>query len=169
MSWDHEGAVNFVNMLAEAGFFESRKFGVYRHGGEVGWLTGLVEFPDLSRVLTRLIVEVEPGASFTSVMVSHNAERSMHKDSNNDPATKNYVVPIHCPDRGGELWVELKPDDIVKGNIAQRVAGGKQVHGQLYELQPGKVLQFSPRRLHEVSEWTGNRTVYDCLYTRLSW
>ena len=162
------GSSAFVNQLAEGGFFENRKFGVYRHGGEVGWLTGLVEFPDLSKVLTRLIVEVEPEASFTSVMVSHNSGRSMHKDINNDQTTKNYVMPIHCPDHGGELWVELKPDDVVKGNIAQREVSGKQVYGQLYELQPGRVLQFSPRRLHEVCEWSGSRTVLiaytpDCL------
>ena len=76
--------------------------------GTVGWLTGLIEYPDLTKVLTRILVEVEPEAQFTSVLVTHNTTRSMHKDFNNDYRTKNVVVPVQCPDRGGELWVELK-------------------------------------------------------------
>ena len=36
-SWDQEEAVVMVDDLAEAGFFEDLKFGVFRHGGAV-WL-----------------------------------------------------------------------------------------------------------------------------------
>ena len=38
--------------LAEGGFFEDRKFGVYRHGGTVGWLSGLAEYPEVTKLLT---------------------------------------------------------------------------------------------------------------------
>ena len=79
-SWSQEEAVALVNQLAKAGFFETQKFGVYRHGGTVGWLSGLVEFPELSKVLVKLVTEIAPKAAFTSVMVSHNSLRSMHKD-----------------------------------------------------------------------------------------
>ena len=112
-SWDQEEAFRVVEQLARTGFFESKKFGVYRHGGTVGWLSGLVEFPELSKVLARIVLEINPVAAFTSVMVSYNAPRAMHKDFNNDYQTQNYVVPIQCPDQGGELWVELKPGDVV--------------------------------------------------------
>ena len=166
--WNMDEAVALVNQLARVNFFKDRKFGVYRHGGNVGWLSGLVEFPELSKVLVKLVLEVKPEAAFTSVMVSHNTTRSMHKDSNNDRFTQNYVIPVHCPDRGGELWVEIKPGDVVNGEIAQRQVNGRSVFGQLYELQQEQCLQFGPRRNHEVCEWSGDRTVLiaytpDCL------
>eukprot|EP00439_Symbiodinium_sp_Y106_P026580 s3624_g3.t1 len=167
-SWDQEEAFRVVEQLARTGFFESKKFGVYRHGGTVGWLSGLVEFPELSKVLARIVLEINPVAAFTSVMVSYNAPRAMHKDFNNDYQTQNYVVPIQCPDQGGELWVELKPGDVVKGAIEQRDMGEKRLYGQLYELQPGTCISFGPQCYHEVSDWNGERTVLiaytpDCL------
>ena len=167
-SWDQEEAFKIVAQLASMGFFESKKFGVYRHGGTVGWLSGLVEFPELSKVLARIVLEINPEAAFTSVMVSYNAPRAMHKDFNNDYQTQNYVVPIQCPDHGGELCVELKSGDVVQGAIEQRDMGGKRLYGQLYELQPGICISFGPQRYHEVSDWNGERTVLiaytpDCL------
>ena len=38
--WSTEGALNLVSTLAEHGFFQSQKFGVYRHGGIVEQLGG---------------------------------------------------------------------------------------------------------------------------------
>ena len=83
-SWSLERAIQLISYLADMDFFGSQKFGVYRHGGTVGWLTGLVEFPELSKVMVKIVIEIEPGASFTSIMVSHNSLRTMHKDFNND-------------------------------------------------------------------------------------
>ena len=56
------------------------------------------------------------------------------------------MIPVHCPDRGGELSVELKPGDVVKGEISQREVGGKQLYGQQYQLQQEQCLEFGPRR-----------------------
>ncbi|CAE7797915.1 unnamed protein product, partial [Symbiodinium microadriaticum] len=53
--WSTDGAMDLIRVLASKGFFENRKFGVYRHGGTVGWLTGLVEYPSLTKLLTKEI------------------------------------------------------------------------------------------------------------------
>ncbi|OLP77777.1 Copia protein [Symbiodinium microadriaticum] len=159
-AWDHEEARQLVINLADRGFFDDRKFGVFRHGGTIGWMTGFEQFPDLSRLLARLVLEVEPTATFTSIWVSHNSQRPLHQDLNNDEWTYNYVIPLQCPQEGGELWTELRPGDRVCGPISMRPVGGdRQVYGQEHSLQVGKCICFSPRRLHEVREWKGSRTM----------
>ena len=158
--WDHEDARELVVALAEKGFFDELKFGVFRHGGTVGWMTGLEQYPDLSRLLARLVLEVEPTATFTSIWVSHNSQRPLHQDLNNDEWSYNYVIPLQCPLEGGELWTELRPGDQVCGPISVRTpSGSKQVYGQEHPLQLGKCICFSPRRLHEVLDWKGSRTM----------
>ena len=156
-SWSWEAATQLIHELAQVEFFATRKFGVYRHGGAVGWLTGLVEFPALSRLLVRVATEANPEAAFTSLLVSYNAPKGMHKDINNDANTKNYVIPITCPSSGGELWIELRQGDVVRGKIEQREVSSQRLYGQLEQLEEGKCIVFDPRRYHEVSEWTGTR------------
>ncbi|CAE7767389.1 ycf43, partial [Symbiodinium sp. CCMP2456] len=157
--WSLEQALRLVDALAEKEFFADRKFGVYRHGGAVGWLSGVEDFPDLTKVLTRIVQEIDPEATFTSVMVSHNTPKVMHKDFNNDYATKNVVVPVRCPEQGGELWVELKPGDTVQGEIEQRGNGKQLFYGQMLPLAPGESIKFGPQRYHETSPWKGRRAV----------
>ena len=156
--WSTDGAMDLIRVLASKGFFENRKFGVYRHGGTVGWLTGLVEYPSLTKLLTKVVAELEPEAQFTSVLVTHNTTRSMHKDFNNDYRTKNVVVPVQCPERGGDLWVELQPGDVVKGAIEKREVGKKVLYGQLHPLIMDQCISFGPQRYHEVCDWSGTRT-----------
>ncbi|CAE7271935.1 unnamed protein product, partial [Symbiodinium sp. CCMP2456] len=166
--WDYDQACALVRRLAGNKFFDDKKFGVYRHGGAVGWLTGILEYPALTKLLTRIIVEVVPDASFTSVLVSCNTPRGIHKDINNDYNTKNYVIPLCVPSRGGDLWVELCEGDVVQGQIEQRCASGKHLYGQRRSLCHGDGLEFCPRRYHEVMKWEGDRVVMiaytpDCL------
>ncbi|CAE7945558.1 unnamed protein product [Symbiodinium sp. KB8] len=167
-SWSTEEALRLVNDLAELGFFQSKKFGVYRHGGTVGWLNGLVEYKEVAQILVRLMLDAMPEAAFTSVMVSHNNQRGMHKDFNNDYKTSNYVLPLCMPDEGGHLWVELSSGDTVVGNIEKKSTGSQEVYGQWREIEHMKVIQFPPNRYHEVMPWKGTRTVLiaytpDCL------
>ena len=49
--WTTDGALSLVSTLAARGFFQSKKFGVYRHGGTVGWLNGLVEYREVAEAL----------------------------------------------------------------------------------------------------------------------
>ena len=156
-SWSMDSATKLITELAEENFFDDKKFGVYRHGGAVGWLTGLIEYPALTKVLVQYVTEINPAATFTSVLVSYNAPKAMHKDVNNDYLTKNYVIPVVCPRNGGELWVELKPGDVVHGSIEQREAGKQWLYGQLEQLEEGRCIAFDPSRYHEVSAWEGTR------------
>eukprot|EP00439_Symbiodinium_sp_Y106_P022018 s3672_g2.t1 len=158
--WDQEGAISFVSELADHGFFDDLKFGVFRHGGSVGWLKNFKEYPELTRVLSGIIHHDHPEATFTAIMVTKGNEKGMHKDFNNDEDAVNYVMPISIPRRGGELWVELGQGDKVSGSIVERRDDQDRPHyGQLYPLLPGKCNVFSPRRLHEVLPWDGKRTV----------
>ncbi|CAE7690738.1 TY5A [Symbiodinium sp. KB8] len=167
-AWDSEKALQLVKDLASAGFYEKKKFGVYRHGGIVGAMDGMVQYPALTKVLVQLVMESIPEATFTSVLVSCNAHKAMHRDLNNDPNTLNYVVPVVAPVHGGELWIELRRGDHLCGEIQKRAIGDKDVFGQTRDIVEGESIQFHPRRHHEVSEWTGDRVVLiaytpDCL------
>ena len=88
-TWDYEDARDMVVDLAHRGFFDEVKFGVFRHGGTVGWLKGFDQYPELSRLLARMVLEAEPTATFTSIWVSHNSMRPLHQDLNmmNGPTT----------------------------------------------------------------------------------
>ena len=158
--WDQEEAVEMVDDLAEAGFFEDVKFGVFRHGGAVGWMRGFSEHPELSKVLSSILTYNNPEATFTAIMVARNMDRGMHKDINNDEEAVNYVYPLHMPTKGGGLWVELSQGDKVIGEIVEREdEQGRHHYGQVLKMQPGKCAVFSPRKWHEVLEWSGTRTV----------
>ena len=148
--WDLYEAKLLINKLAKAEFFNERKFGVYRHGGSVGWMKGVREFPDLVRLLTRFVTEVEPTATFTSVLVSYNTQKPLHKDFNNDPRTYNYVIPTQRPSSGGELWIELKPGDCIKGVIEQRSKKDRTMYGQCLRLEEDKAIRIGPMSAHEV-------------------
>ena len=159
-AWSLTAAYSLVDELAEAGFFAERKFGVFRHGGAVGWLTGFGENPQVSRVLARLVTEVVPEATFTSIWVSRNVQRLMHVDQNNDEATYNYAIPIRVSHKGGELWVELRKGDRVSGPVKEKVNDkGQRFYGHLLCQKLGDCNVFSPRSKHEVEPWTGTRTV----------
>ncbi|CAE7373607.1 GIP [Symbiodinium sp. CCMP2592] len=152
--WDVTKATELVGELGEAGFFEDKKFGVYRHGGSVGWMKGLPDHPELGTLLAKIILEFSPEATFTSIMVSKDCDRGYHKDTNNDSSTKNYIVPIRTPERGGALWVELRPGDLLVGDILQRADRQGRVHyGQVHEMKEGRAVELDPRRAHEVLPW----------------
>ena len=156
--WSVDAARALVCELAEAGFYDERKFGVYRHGGSVGWMKSLSEYPELGKMMARMVLDSCPEATFTSIMVSKDFNRGYHKDSNNDANTRNYVIPVKVPSRGGALWVELQPGDVVKGEVLQRVDPQGKVHyGQSYEMKEGIPIVLDPRCAHEVLPWTGTR------------
>ena len=127
-----------------------------------------MEYKEVAQVLVRLMLEAMPEATFTSVMVSHNSQKGMHKDFNNDYQTSNYVLPLCMPEDGGDLWVELAAGDTVLGKIEKKSTGAQDVYGQWRQLEQSRVIQFPPNRYHEVMPWTGTRTVLiaytpDCL------
>ena len=158
--WDVKEAKDLVGELALLGFFDSRKFGMYRHGGVVGMMKGQQEFPEVTQVLARILREADPAATFTAMWVSRNVEKELHQDQNNAEASYNFAVPIVCPSRGGELWVELSRGDVVKGAVTTvKDNEGRELFGQVLPLRPDLCNTFSPRRKHQVLPWTGERVV----------
>ncbi|CAE7780733.1 unnamed protein product, partial [Symbiodinium sp. CCMP2456] len=139
--WNQEEAVKLVDELAEAGFFDELKFGIFRHGGAVGWMRGFSEHPELSKVLSRIILTANPEATFTAILVGRNMDKGMHKDVNNDENALNYVYPIRLPKKGGELWVELSAGDKVSGEIVERMDDQQPRYGQVMKLK-GKIHQL---------------------------
>ena len=113
--WDVQVALELVKELSDKGLFDEVKFGVFRHGGNIGWLRGLTDYPELARVLARVVLHYSPEATFTAIWVSRNQSKGMHRDFNNDERTVNYVLPIQIPTKGGELWVELSTGDWITG------------------------------------------------------
>ena len=159
-SWCYSEAMEFVNGLAEARFFEDKKFGIWRHGGAVGWTVAFQEFPDVAKLLATLILEVNPEATFTAITVTYNMDRGQHRDSNNDENANNYLLPLQLPKTGGELWVELSPGDQLRGPVLDRhdEKGGKR-YGQVLSFTKDAITEFSPRKLHEVLPWEGTRSM----------
>ncbi|CAE7863092.1 unnamed protein product [Symbiodinium microadriaticum] len=155
-SWSGEEAEEFVLELASVDFFKDRKFGVFRHGGQVGWLSGSIDSPSLAQLLATMVLEVNPEATFTSIWVSKDTERGLHKDTNNDEESLNYAIPLSMPSKGGNLWIELSPGDVLRGPILERKDDrGRPRYGQVLPLEKGKCNEFSPRKAHEVLPWEG--------------
>ena len=157
---DQDLDMEMVEKWFNEGLLDNFKSGVYRHGGVVGMMKTTAEHPYLTKVLTRILRRSVPEATFTAVLLSTNTQREVHKDSNNDATSQNYLVPIVCPQVGGGVWVQLQPGDVVQGELSQRLdVRGIQAFGCVHPLVKGKSIVFSPRRAHEVMEWKGNRVV----------
>eukprot|EP00439_Symbiodinium_sp_Y106_P048437 s3987_g6.t1 len=97
------------------------------------WAGCLPEYPELGKMMARMVLDSCPEATFTSIMVSKDFNRGYHKDINNDANTRNYVIPVKVPSRG------------------------KVHYGQSYEMKEGIPIVLDPRCAHEVLPWTGTR------------
>ena len=161
MNWSFDRALNFLEELTEEEEFRDFRCGAYRHGGVVGITKMTNQIPEVVQVATRVIREAEPSATFIALSIRRDVGRVMHRDSANDFQTYNYSVLLKKPRRGGELWVELGPGDVVRGPVVQReVPGsGEAVYGQLLKNDRGKCVSFFPGRRHEVEQWKGSRAV----------
>ncbi|CAE7498469.1 GIP [Symbiodinium sp. CCMP2456] len=159
-NWSYEEAERLVKELALSDFFDDVKFGVYRHGGVVGPLSGQTDYPEVTQVLSKMIQEVTPEATYTAMWVTKTSKLGIHKDVNNDEATENFVLPIAIPSQGGGLWVELARGDKVQGELCEREdERGRRRYGQLLPLPPREHVRLNPRRAHEVQPWKGERVV----------
>ncbi|CAE7226300.1 GIP, partial [Symbiodinium sp. CCMP2456] len=159
-NWSYGEAERLVEELALSGFFDEVKFGIYRHGGVIGRLSGQTDYPEVTQVLSKMVQEVTPEATFTAMWVTRTSKLGVHKDVNNDEATENFVLPIAVPYQGGGLWVELAKGDKVQGELCEREdERGRRRYGQLLPLQPREHIRLNPRRAHEVQPWKGERVV----------
>ena len=125
--------------------------GAFRMGGVLG-LTRLTKQRDgFAKLLSRIMREVCPQASFSTLCLSVDAPAIPHKDSCNQVQSQSHVVSLVMPSRGGRLWVALGPGDEVSGKLQILEHKGKQIAGQLLDVNPS--VSFSPHRLHATESW----------------
>ncbi|CAE6927184.1 GIP [Symbiodinium sp. CCMP2592] len=72
----------------------------------------------------------------------------------------NVVLPLKLPPNGGDLWIELKPGDLVSGPVEERVDGkGRRWLGTTHKLERGKPFFLDPTRRHATTPWKSERAV----------
>ena len=158
--WSQEEAEKLIVHIALSLDHGDRKFGVFRHGGQVGLTRATYEYPWIARFFARAVKEKSPEAEFSALYMSVNTSREVHADSNNLTGLPNYLYPIAVPRRGGDLWIELSDGDVVKGKIVEMVdAKGTVRYGCVQPLVEGQVVSFDPHRRHAVLPWKGLRIV----------
>ncbi|CAE7233153.1 RE1 [Symbiodinium natans] len=154
--WNLEEAIQIINDEVAGTVL---KFGLFRHGGVVGFHKATSERPTLVKLATRALTELCPEAEFTSLYISSIDERRLHRDSQNHPLTKNYAVVIKPPKSGGSLWVELQDGDTVRGPIVAASDNKGTYFGCAHPMPDRQVRRVDPFRRHWVMPWKGKRTV----------
>ena len=158
--WSQEEAEKLMNNVAMSLGPTEKVFGVFRHGGRVGLTKATYDSPWAAELFVRALKERCLEAEFSAIYLSVNAARDVHIDSNNLSGVPNYVYPIVKPRTGGDLWIELRDGDIVRGKISEMVdRNGHPRYGCVQPLVAGRVLIFDPHRRHAVLPWKGLRIV----------
>ena len=128
--------------------------GVFQHGGVVGITKVTHSHDEVVRRACELIKRDHPGHSFTSITCSKNTRMPLHRDSHNDPATKNLISPLCVPrDGSGGIWVELRLGDPLLSEVVEmRSVKGKQIPGNCLNLKGP--IQIRPDRWHSSDDWS---------------
>ena len=135
------------------------KFGMFRQGGMRGRFKDTDLLPHFAKLLSRLLLQYEPDATFTSLVLGVTPQLP-HFDSQNDPFSSNVVLPLKMPLKGGHHWTELRRGDVVTSGIqALTDAKGSTYYGSVSRLQALVPSWLDPRRRHGVTEWHGDRVV----------
>ena len=136
---------------AEAGGF-SFGLGAWVHGNLVGLRTNTYTFPLSTSVFTRHVARHLPQHTFSSLVVLDNVCTLAHRDSHNEPSSKNAVFGL-SDFTGGEVWVERA------GGSTPYAAEGKTLLGDALSTQPGPAVFAARAELHATLPWSGRRVV----------
>ena len=128
-------------------------FGMFVHGGITGITKASKAYPYITRVLTKVIQQVNPQHPFTTVGVSMNNLAQPHKDSYNSREIPNLIVPLEYPTAGGEIWTAQPPR--AQQVALDRQCGNAVQPGSLKPLKPG--MSLDPHIWHASQPWQGNR------------
>ena len=120
--------------------------GAYQHGGIVNITNATTKYEEVVRVASALLHHDFPGKDFTSIALVKNAVMPMHRDSFNKKGSNNLVSPLQVA-KGSGVWQEMKVGDEFKGKYEPRWHNGKEVPGQVVELN--RPQEVNPSRLHE--------------------
>ena len=144
-------------------------FGACRHGGVIGTsgLTG--DLPGFTAFVVRLIREVVPAHHFTSVALGYNTRMDVHRDLNNQKGSRNVVVPLCVPKTGGEVWVQARQGDVLRGQPQVQVAKGQPLVGQILPWTDGYVT-LDPNAWRMVMPWkVGQERIVLVAYSVGAW
>ena len=159
-NWSQEEAEKLIAHVSLSLDPGDRVYGVFRHGGRVGLTKATYDQPWVAELFVRAIKEKCQGAEFSAVYISVNTTKEIHVDANNLIGMPNYLYPIVMPKQGGNLWIELRDGDVVKGKIVDMVdQKGIPRFGCIQPLTGGTILTFDPHRRHAVLPWKGLRIV----------
>ncbi|CAE7810029.1 GIP [Symbiodinium sp. CCMP2592] len=158
--WDLDEALWVLAEVCRAAPQLQHKAGLYRHGGVVGVLGGTTDKPWLTELMNMVLSAVAPTAEYTSLWLSNSTVQPVHADHHNLQGSTNVVIPLKLPPNGGDLWIELKPGDLVSGLVEERVDGkGRRWLGTTHKLERGKPFFLDPTRRHATTPWKGERAV----------
>ena len=136
--------------------------GAFVHGGVAGTRANMKEFPQTTKYLTSFAKYHCGDVRFSALGLAQNAQLGLHRDSHNYHLSKNYVLPLK-DFTGGSLWIQQ--DEVEDEECVEKMlVNGKTIRGVSYDMVKGRVIEFSPRRWHEVQPWEGERLVL-LLYT----
>ena len=139
-------------------------FGAFRHGGVVGITNNSKLRPGMAKLITAWARVAVPSATFTTAVLSIDAQTSPHKDSTNHINSSSYWIPVLMPSKGGRLWTEVKQGTMVSGTPMTVSMAGKAIVGQLHDKD--RAVQFDPTAWHGTEQWSKNQNrVAILLYT----
>ena len=144
--------------------FKSWTLGTWRRGGVVGISTLTRERPNLVKLVNKMLQACHPAATWTSITTNDGVTVMPHRDSNNEPHTKNMIICLDgaVEGTGGGLWVENP-----QGKAFRQIKPGMHLAGEVHNLRH-QPLQFDPSLWHGTEPWTGKRLVVTA-YTAGLW
>ena len=127
--------------------------GMFRHGGVVGATNLARQRPALTKFLVEAMkAQMPPGTTFTTLALNFNTPMQCHRDSNNKPGEKAFLMGFGNY-VGGQLWCH---DEKANQEVVWNKVQGRWLPGQdhaTYHL----LVSFDPRCLHQPQPWEGNR------------
>ena len=124
--------------------------GAFAHGGGIAGLRqNVATFPNVTSVLCRFVRMVLPRHKFTAILLARGHVTLMHRDSFNEPGSRNAVIPLE-EFQGGHLWIQSETGQFPCPD---------QSRGERGDILSWPAI-FDPRRLHATTPCTkGRRTV----------
>ncbi|CAE7943445.1 unnamed protein product, partial [Symbiodinium sp. KB8] len=128
--------------------------GMFRHGGVVGATTFVRLRPALTKVLVEAMkAQLPAGTTFTTLAVNFNVPMQCHRDSNNRPGEKAYIMGLGNY-AGGGLWCHV--DATEKDKVVWKKFQGKWLPGRVHNIYHN-VVPFDPCQWHQPQVWEGRR------------
>ena len=129
--------------------------GAYSRSAFHGLRRDTCVYPWLTSLLCSIVRNVAPRHKFTTISWARNVMTVAHKDSHNDGASRNLILPCSSFTQGS-LWLEDS-----EGEVMISAAGPR---GQLWNTR--RPCMFYPRTRHATMPWTGDRLILVAFHVR---